>query len=57
MNTEFCFSHTEVKMTSRYLGGDIKKKSRNMSQGAIRKEIRTWKSPQHADGISSQSTG
>lgn len=57
MNTEFCFSHTEVKMTSRYLGGDIKKKSRNMSQGAVRKEIRTWKSPQHADGISSQSTG
>lgn len=42
MNTEFCSSHTEVKMTVRYPGGDIKKESRNMSQRVVRKEIRTW---------------
>lgn len=43
-------------MPTRYLGGNTKKYSGNMSQ-EVRKEIRTWDSHQHLVGISSQLIG
>lgn len=44
-------------MPIRYLGGDIKEESRNMSQGEDKKEIKTEESHQLLGGISSQSIG
>lgn len=44
-------------MPIRYLSGDIKEESRNMSQGEDKKEIKTEESHQLLGGISSQSIG
>lgn len=55
--TQVCFSHTKFKMSIRYLGGDIKEESRNMSQVEDKKEIKTEESHQLLGGISSQSIG